>query len=186
MSDADQTEAAGQKPRRYKHVHQFKDRHGNARLYFRPPGMHAMPLRGPIGSPAFLEDYHAALPALLDAEKNAKGRSFRLSIAAERRKKNVELAIWRGEEPPACGVYFLMLEGVLVYIGSSTSIKTRVLQHRQNGRPFDRAYALGAPEGEHKKLELMFIRKMTPKQNRAGLTLSLAAILANRTQVSDD
>jgi len=49
-------------PLRY--VHQFRDRHGHERLYFRRPGHARVKLRGPLGSPEFLADYQAAVAAL--------------------------------------------------------------------------------------------------------------------------
>ena len=39
------------------------DRHGNVRLYARPPGGKKTRLRDPVGSPAFMAAYHAALAA---------------------------------------------------------------------------------------------------------------------------
>ena len=45
-----------------KHLESWKDRHGNHRLYFRNRNQSGrrIPLRGPIGSPEFWEDYQAA------------------------------------------------------------------------------------------------------------------------------
>lgn len=45
-----------------KHVERFKDRHGHERLYYRnrTAGASRVPLRGPMGSPEFLEDYQKA------------------------------------------------------------------------------------------------------------------------------
>lgn len=48
---------------RLKHVHRFKDRHGQVRLYYRAPGCKAVALPGPAGSPAFMAAYHAAAKA---------------------------------------------------------------------------------------------------------------------------
>ena len=38
-------------------IQRYKDRHGRERLYYRQPGKKLTPLRGPLGSPEFLEDY---------------------------------------------------------------------------------------------------------------------------------
>ena len=45
-----------------KHLESWKDRHGNHRLYFRNRNQNGrrIPLRGPVGSPEFWEDYQAA------------------------------------------------------------------------------------------------------------------------------
>jgi integrase len=44
-----------------KYVDHFYDRHGKERAYFRAPGGKRTPLPLPIGSPVFMEAYHAAL-----------------------------------------------------------------------------------------------------------------------------
>ena len=44
-----------------KHVHQFRDRHGRLRYYFRRPGIKAVPLPGLVGSEEFMAAYQAAL-----------------------------------------------------------------------------------------------------------------------------
>ena len=46
------------KPR---YVREYKDRHGKTRLEFRRKGHQGHPLRQPIRSPEFWEDYNAAL-----------------------------------------------------------------------------------------------------------------------------
>jgi integrase len=43
------------------HVNGWTDRHGRKRIYFRRPGCKAIPLPGPVGSPAFMEAYNSAL-----------------------------------------------------------------------------------------------------------------------------
>lgn len=51
-----------------KHVVEDVDRHGNVRIYVRPPGGKKVRLRERVGSPAFVEEHKAAL---LDAPKAA-------------------------------------------------------------------------------------------------------------------
>lgn len=46
---------------RLKYVHEFCDRHGKARYYFRRPGFKQVPLPGLPGSAEFMEAYQAAL-----------------------------------------------------------------------------------------------------------------------------
>jgi len=43
---------------RLKYVVEDTDRHGNVRLYYRRAGHPKIRLRGPVGSPEFLIDYH--------------------------------------------------------------------------------------------------------------------------------
>ena len=47
----------------YPYVQVFKDRHGKVRLYYRRNGDKRVPLRGPLGSEEFEQDYRAALVA---------------------------------------------------------------------------------------------------------------------------
>lgn len=43
-----------------RYIHEYRDRHGKVRRYFRRPGQPKIALRGEPGSPAFLADYQAA------------------------------------------------------------------------------------------------------------------------------
>lgn len=43
-----------------KYLNKYSDRHGQERLYYRRKGYPKIPLRGPIGSPEFMEDYTTA------------------------------------------------------------------------------------------------------------------------------
>ena len=69
---------------------------------------------------------------------------------------------------PAVGVYLLMLEGEIVYVGSSRRMLLRVSSHRANGRPFDQAFYIGTKEDERLALEYLLIRRLRPNQNRHG------------------
>jgi hypothetical protein len=64
------------------------------------------------------------------------------------------------------GVYFLLLNSEIVYIGSSANMKARIKDHRTNGRPFDWAFLFETKEREF--LETMLIKAIRPVQNRAG------------------
>ena len=44
-----------------RHINKFTDRHGQVRIYFRPPGCKAIALPGPIGSPEFMDAYNKAV-----------------------------------------------------------------------------------------------------------------------------
>lgn len=46
---------------RLKYIHQYKDRHGKQRFYFRKRGLKRIPLPGAPGSREFMEAYQAAL-----------------------------------------------------------------------------------------------------------------------------
>jgi integrase len=48
-----------------KYIHQFRDRHGQLRRYFRRRGRAKIPLPGAPGTPEFVEAYNAALAAMV-------------------------------------------------------------------------------------------------------------------------
>jgi hypothetical protein len=77
----------------------------------------------------------------------------------ERRKK-VE------DAPAKCGVYLLLSEGVIVYIGRSLNMRSRVKTHRVDGRPFDEVRAIPCDEAASVWLERDLIRVLRPTQNR--------------------
>lgn len=53
------------------YVHEFIDRHGKVRRYFRRPGVKRAPLPGPVGSEEFMLAYQAALSAAAPVEIGA-------------------------------------------------------------------------------------------------------------------
>jgi integrase len=56
---------------RLRHIHRFRDRHGQVRLYLRVPGAKAVALPGPEGSPAFMAAYTAAIAKATPPEPGA-------------------------------------------------------------------------------------------------------------------
>jgi hypothetical protein len=70
---------------------------------------------------------------------------------------------------PLIGVYLLMHEGKIVYVGSSLDMPQRVAGHRSNGRPFDRALYITTTAGEREALERILIHAIDPPQNRQGV-----------------
>ncbi len=55
-----------------KHVDHWQDRHGKERFYFRKRQGPRIPLRGPLGSPEFWEDYNNAANGVTEAKKTFK------------------------------------------------------------------------------------------------------------------
>ena len=55
-----------------KHVDHWKDRHGKERFYFRKRQAQRIPLRGPLGSPEFWEDYTNAMNGVTEVKKTFK------------------------------------------------------------------------------------------------------------------
>jgi integrase len=46
---------------RLRFIHEYRDRHGKMRRYFRRPGMRAVPLPGEVGSQEFMQAYESAI-----------------------------------------------------------------------------------------------------------------------------
>lgn len=72
---------------------------------------------------------------------------------------------------PAVGspcVYFLMLAERIVYIGQSTAIHDRLMQHRLEGKLFDRVLAMNVADNALNATELELIKRFTPPLNVMG------------------
>lgn len=65
---------------RVKYVVEDTDRHGNVRLYLRKPGHPKTRLRGPLGTPEFWADYHAAMASPAPKPKQKPGALTRDSM----------------------------------------------------------------------------------------------------------
>jgi len=70
-----------------------------------------------------------------------------------------------GKRIPVAGVYFLMLNGELVYVGRSDSVLKRLSQHRANKLFFDQFHVIGCTDKDQKKLEQFYISKFRPRLN---------------------
>jgi hypothetical protein len=153
---------------RRKYVHQFTDRHGRQRFYFRRPGFPTVVLPPPW-SPEFAAAYHAALSgaALPQPSTLVGGVIAKRGVEANSRM-TAGIIAKRGVDPytvqPLIGVYLLMRGGRLVYIGR------RVAEHRANGRPFDKAHFIATKANEREQLEQALIRALHPSQNRSHRT----------------
>lgn len=148
---------------RRKYVKHFKDRHGVERWYFAYRDFPTVPLPGPEGSTQFIEAYEAARISIFS------GNDVK-SMAEKRRRDAADREIWGTRTVPKCGVYILMQGAEIVYIGSSTDVRGRVLTHRQYGRPFDSAYAIETEEETRLALEKMLIAALRPGQNKTWVT----------------
>jgi hypothetical protein len=71
-------------------------------------------------------------------------------------------------EPPMCGVYFLMIDEVIMYVGSSVNVRARVGQHWLDGRRFNRTLVLPTLPENRLRIEYGFIRGLKPVWNRTG------------------
>ena len=75
--------------RKLLYLHEYKDRHGRMRRYFRRVGMREIPLKGPAGSLEFMENYRAALAATPEPliRKRPKWRRQMAGHLGHRRKQ---------------------------------------------------------------------------------------------------
>lgn len=65
----------------------------------------------------------------------------------------------------ACGIYFLIREGEVSYIGQTKDVFLRLSKHRRDGRRFDAYNFLPCPESELDRMERMYIEAFMPKEN---------------------
>ena len=63
-----------------------------------------------------------------------------------------------------CGVYFLIKNGFIVYVGQSTNVLARISVHGNN-KSFDSFKCIRVPEKLLYKVERYFIRRFMPKLN---------------------
>lgn len=138
----------------FPYVHTFTDRHGKVRHYFRRKDWHAA-LPGNPGSAAFIRAYQAACEQHVIMHKDQKRHAA---------KKKVDDSLKPKE--PNIGVYLLMFDNQIVYIGSSLNIRNRIADHRSNGRPFDEALRIGTRPQDRMRVEQALINALRPRQNR--------------------
>lgn len=73
------------------------------------------------------------------------------------------------------GIYFLMEDSEIVYVGQSTDVARRIIEHVKMGKLFNKFYALDCseyhPDGGHinwlNEFEASYIAKFKPKLNKA-------------------
>lgn len=65
-----------------------------------------------------------------------------------------------------CGVYFLLDNNKIVYIGKSTNIISRIAEHAKKGRTFSHYYAMPCSAEGLDDLEKEMIRRFMPEQNK--------------------
>jgi hypothetical protein len=71
-----------------------------------------------------------------------------------------------GNGPNSGGVYFLIYQNEIVYVGISCDISARLVQHKRDGRAFDRYWCIGGlPEGFAQMVETFYIHVFRPVGN---------------------
>lgn len=66
------------------------------------------------------------------------------------------------------GVYFLFRGDLIVYVGKSTDIISRIASHRKSKKAFDTYSFIEASESEMDALETVYINKFWPEYNKMG------------------
>jgi hypothetical protein len=69
--------------------------------------------------------------------------------------------------PDTCGVYFLIRDGVVTYVGKTTNVLARLTKHRRMGKVFDSFTFIPCAESEMTQLEGDYIMAYWPAENRA-------------------
>lgn len=71
------------------------------------------------------------------------------------------------------GVYFLLKDDAIVYVGRSTDILTRLANHsREASKAFNRAFVVECPAAHMDRLERLYIDKFKPPHNLAHPAVS--------------
>lgn len=65
----------------------------------------------------------------------------------------------------ASGVYFLVRESEVVYVGQSVDVLHRIARHRREGRVFDAFSYIECDHGEMDRLEALYIKAFIPVGN---------------------
>jgi hypothetical protein len=69
--------------------------------------------------------------------------------------------------PKVCGIYFLIYNGSVVYVGQSIHIWSRISQHTSARKPFDRVAFIPCDQKHLDLLESLYIHFLRPELNGA-------------------
>lgn len=64
-----------------------------------------------------------------------------------------------------CGIYFLIRDDRIIYVGQSTNIYRRVARHIDDGKKFDRFSVVSCPKEDLDRIERMYITALYPDEN---------------------
>lgn len=64
------------------------------------------------------------------------------------------------------GIYFLLHEGSVVYVGQSANCHKRVVEHKSSGKEFDSFYVYNCHRDKLNEMEALYIMKYSPKYNK--------------------
>jgi excinuclease UvrABC nuclease subunit len=67
-----------------------------------------------------------------------------------------------------CGIYFLVDDGEIVYVGQAVDLRRRLVEHYELGaKPFDSYFFLPTNESDLDAVEAHYIHALKPKYNHA-------------------
>lgn len=67
------------------------------------------------------------------------------------------------------GIYFLIRNSEISYVGQTTNVLRRVLKHRESGRQFDSFAFIPCDADNLDELERIYIRFLMPDENQKGI-----------------
>lgn len=94
--------------------------------------------------------------------------------AQERLLERAELVRFKCEEVPLISgecVYFLWDDDIIVYIGRSSRVITRVSSHVMEGEKKFNAISIIPIDEKNNQIEALYIKKYAPKYNTTGITI---------------
>lgn len=65
----------------------------------------------------------------------------------------------------ASGIYFLLRNGSVVYVGQSVDVLHRIARHRREGKVFDGFAYMECEQSELDRLETLYIKSFVPEEN---------------------
>lgn len=147
----------------------WRDRHGKTRSAYRRADAtdgkrHEYPLPGPIGS----ADWHKAYTEIHDCYEREPPPPPDQKAQPTFTLENI-LAV--ATEIPQCGIYFLVRNNRVVYVGKSTNLLGRLGQHSHD-QDFDRIAFIECEECDLNSLEKAYITALLPQLNNCAVAKS--------------
>lgn len=114
-----------------------------------------------------MDERKAGLPAPADTSSLALVSAPVSVLRARRSIPYFEGDILRAAIPTrlASGVYFLIRDGEIVYVGQSVDVLHRIARHRREGRQFDAYSFIECEPSDLDDLERTYIRAFVPEGN---------------------
>jgi len=105
--------------------------------------------------------------------RDAEGREVMTSVLPKRYLDALKIAEYGSDEiidgaipaHASIGVYFLIRQGVIVYVGQTTDLLGRLARHRRLGREFDSYNFIPVDRGRLDEVESAYIAALMPQMN---------------------